>query len=258
MKLEQSENQDFELKLLCELHEGLERQGPGSAETTLKALGFLDGLPKNARVSDLGCGTGGQTMVLARHISGSITGIDLFPAFISRLNENAKKLGLDGRVSGMVGSMDDLPFQNEELDLIWSEGAIDNIGFAKGLNDWRRFLKKNGYVAVTCPSWFTQERPAEIERFWREAGSELDSIGDNLSVMQKAGYAPVAAFTLPDTCWLDHYFIPREKAGKALLQKYSGNKTAESFMADMRHEVELYLRYKEFYGYAFYIGKRRR
>ena len=33
-------------------------------------------------------------------------------------------------------------YQKEEFDLIWSEGAIDNIGFEKGLNYWNGFLKK--------------------------------------------------------------------------------------------------------------------
>ena len=38
--------------------------------------------------------------------------------------------------------MDALPFQEEELDLIWSEGAIYNIGFERGMNEWNKFLKK--------------------------------------------------------------------------------------------------------------------
>lgn len=118
MSNEQSTNLDFQMKLLCELHENLERQGPGSAEMTVKALSFLEGLNENARVADMGCGTGGQTMVLAQYISGDITGIDLFPEFISRFNENAKRRNLGGRVSGMVGSMQELPFQKEEFDLI--------------------------------------------------------------------------------------------------------------------------------------------
>ena len=45
--------------------------------------------------------------------------------------------------------MDNLPFQDEELDLIWSEGAIYNIGFERGMNEWNRFLKKGGFIAVT-------------------------------------------------------------------------------------------------------------
>lgn len=256
MSNEQNINQNFQLKLLCELHENLERQGPGSVEMTRKALSFLDRLNANARVADMGCGTGGQTMVLAQHIGGKITGLDFFPEFINHFNENVKKHSVAERITGVVGSMDNLPFQKEEFDLIWSEGAIDNIGFEKGLRYWRDYLKIGGYVAVTCPTWFTDERSDEIENFWSDAGCKLDTMGSNISILQKAGYIPVATFALPDNCWTENYFIPREAAGKALLGKYSGNETAESFIAGMRHEAELYAKYKEFYGYVFYIGKK--
>jgi len=71
---------------------------------------------------------------------------------------------------------------------------------------WNGFLKKNGYVAVTCPSWLTDERPVEVERFWADAGSGLDTIGHNIGIMQKNGYSLVAAFILPGKCWTDDYF----------------------------------------------------
>ena len=38
---------EFDFNLICEYFSGLERQGPGSVEVTLKALGFID----NARNS---------------------------------------------------------------------------------------------------------------------------------------------------------------------------------------------------------------
>ena len=246
---------------LCyESHLGLERQGIGSEEMTLKALSFLDNLNDISKVADLACGTGGQTMVLARNITGNIIGVDIYPAFINIFNDNAKKLNLQNRVNGIVGAMEDLSFQKEEFDLIWSEGAIDSIGFEKGLAHWNGFLKKNGYVAVTCPSWLTYERPAKIEKFWVEAGGSIDTIGSNISIMQKVGYSFVAAFTLPEKCWTDNYFIPREAADKALLEKYVGNKTAaayiEAYIKENKFEEELYSKYKQYYGYVFYIGKK--
>ena len=124
---------DFDFKLICEYYSGLERQGPGSPEVTIKALSFIDNLTNESKIADIGCGTGGQTMVLASHTSGHITGIDLFADFIDIFNANSRKRNLQDRVEGVVGSMDDLAFQNEELDLIWSEGAIYNIGFERGI-----------------------------------------------------------------------------------------------------------------------------
>ena len=47
------------MDLVIEAHVGLDRQGPGSAEVTVKALSFLDNIDRISRTADLGCGTGG-------------------------------------------------------------------------------------------------------------------------------------------------------------------------------------------------------
>ncbi|MDR0683414.1 MAG: class I SAM-dependent methyltransferase [Prevotella sp.] len=247
---------EFDMNLICEYFSQLERQGPGSPEMTVKALNFIDNLTAESQILDLGCGTGGQTMVLAQHAPGKITGIDLFPKFIDLFNANAAKLNLQDRVKGMVGSMDSLPLGNEEFDLIWSEGAIANTGFEKSLNYWKGFLKKGGYIAVTYESWFTDERPAEIGKWWLDAVPEIDTIGHNISIMQKAGYVPVTAFTLSENCWTDNYFIPQKPRQEEFLKEHAGNKTVEDFIGFMRQEAELYSKYKAYYGYVFYIGRK--
>ena len=204
----------IDVNLICEFFLNTERQGPGSPEVTLKALSFIDHLTDHSRIADLGCGTGGQTMTLARYAPGQITGLDFFPGFVERFNHNARELNLQERVKGIVGSMDALPFGEEELDLIWSEGAIYNIGFERGLNEWRKYLKTGGYVTVSESSWFTEERPAEI------------------------------------------HFTPLVKAREIFSRKYAGNKTVEELISFQHHEAELYRKYKEFYGYVFYIAKK--
>lgn len=247
---------EFDINLICEYFSSVERQGPGSPEVTLKALSFIDNLTNESRIIDIGCGTGGQTMVLAQNAPGHITGIDLFPSFIDQFNANAATLHIQDRINGIVGSMDNLPFQDEELDLIWSEGAIYNIGFERGVNEWRKFLKKGGYIAVSEASWFTEKRPVEINTFWQDAYPEIDTIPNKVAQMQKAGYIPVATFILPENCWTEHFYVPQVKAQDVFLKKYAGNKTAEELIASQRHEAQLYSRYKEFYGYVFYIGKK--
>ena len=247
---------EFDFNLICEYFSNVERQGPGSPEVTVKALSFIDNLTNKSRIADIGCGTGGQTMVLAQHAPGYITGIDLFPAFIDQFNFNAGKLNFRNRIKGIVGSMDNLPFQNEELDLIWSEGAIYNIGFERGLNEWRKFLKTGGYIAVTEASWFTEERPAEINEFWMDAYPEINTIPNKVNQMQKNGYIPVATFILPENCWIEHFYVPQAKVQETFLKKYAGNTTAKELIASQRYEFQLYHKYKEYYGYVFYIGKK--
>lgn len=248
---------EFDFNLICEYFSSVERQGPGSPEATIRALEFIGDLTPESRIADLGCGTGGQTMTMAKNVPGRITGVDLFPDFINIFNRNAQTLGLSNRVEGIVGSMTEaLPFEKESLDLIWSEGAIYNIGFERGMNEWRQYLKKNGYIAVSEASWFTNERPDEINDFWMAHYPEIDTISNKVAQMENSGYVPVATFILPENCWIDHYYVPCSKVQEAFLLKHPDSGTAQELIAGQQHEMELYHKYKEFYGYVFYIGKK--
>lgn len=191
---------DFDFSLICEYFAQVERQGPGSPETTLKALSFIDNLTENSHIADIGCGTGGQTVTMAQYVSGEITALDLFPDFINIFNRNAEQLGLQNRMKGIVGSMTDaLPFEKESLDLLWSEGAIYNIGFERGLNEWRQYLKTGGYIAVSEASWFTDERPDEINDFWMASYPEVDTTPTRLHRCRKQGM-----FLLPHLLFRKH------------------------------------------------------
>ena len=71
-------------------------------------------------------------MVLAQHTAGRLTGVDLFPLFIELFNQNACfwvcRTGFRVLLNRWIAL-----FKDEELDLIWSEGAIYHIGFQR---DW--------------------------------------------------------------------------------------------------------------------------
>lgn len=130
-----------QLDFIISFHTKLYRQGPGSDEETLQAI-KLTGLSESneLNVLDLGCGTGAQTNVLANHLNGIITALDLFQPFLDELEDRIKS----PNVRTFQGSMDDLPFEKESFDLIWSEGAVYNMGFENGLKYLHPFLKKNG------------------------------------------------------------------------------------------------------------------
>ncbi len=246
---------EFDLNIIYEFFSNTDRQGPGSPRETMKALSFIDGLTEKSKIADIGCGTGGQTMVLGKNTPCEIIGVDAWPGFINQFNQNAKIKNLQNRVKGIVGSMENLPFKEEEFDLIWSEGAIYNIGFKRGLREWRKFLKQGGYIAVTENTWFSDERPTEIQDFWQKIYPEIDTIPNKVAQMQKAGFLPVATYILPDTIWLDYYSWQTLRR-ESFLKKYNGNKNIEEFVASMRYEAELYYKYKAYYGYMFYIGKK--
>ena len=47
-----------------------------------------------------------------------------------------------------------------------------------------------------------------------------------------------------------------QKAQEIFLQKYMDNPTAQALITNQRYEAKLYQKYKEFYGYVFYIGQK--
>ena len=118
------------------------------------------------------------------------------------------------------------------------------------------YKRQGGYIAVSESSWFTDERPAEINDFWVDAYPEIDTIPNQVAKIHKAGYLPVATFILPATCWTEHYLALKIPAQKIFLEKYAGNKIAEEFSALQSIEEELYRKYKDFYGYTFFIAKK--
>ena len=73
------------LDLIIEYHKDNERQGPGSEEATLKALSYIPNINEKTMLLDIGCGTGGQTLTLAKNTVSHITAIDMLPQFLRRL-----------------------------------------------------------------------------------------------------------------------------------------------------------------------------
>lgn len=229
MNKENSESAyDFDFNLISEFFLNAKRQGPGSEEATVKALNFIDGITKDTMIADLGCGTGCQTIYLANNTPAQITALDIAPESIEKLNNTITQKNLGNRVKAITGSMDNLPFEKNSLDIIWSEGAIYHIGYEKGLQYWRDYLKPNGYIAVTESTWFTNERPGEINDFWMAGYPQIGTMPVKIEQMLRAGYMPVAAFILPDNCWTDNYYTPLAQTRRDFLAEHTDNPAAKN------------------------------
>lgn len=246
-----------ELELIIDLHKNSERQGPGSEKDTLKALGFLDfSTNRKLKITDIGCGSGGQTTTLAQNLNGQITAVDLFPDFLNELNEKSRKLGLTDKIITLEKSMDDLPFSKNEFDLIWSEGAIYNIGFENGIKKWKDYLKVGGYLAVSEITWITQSRPKEIEEFWQQEYPEIDIASNKIKLLENSGYTLVGYFYLSQDSWIKNYYKPMETRFDTFLKLYNNSEQARKVVNDYKAEIDLYQKFKDYYSYGFYIARK--
>ena len=246
-----------ELNLIIDLHKNSKRQGPGSEKETLKALGFMN-LPNdpNLKIADIGCGSGGQTLTLAQKINCQITAVDLYPEFLDELNEKSEKLGLKGKIVTLQKPMEELPFKSEEFDIIWSEGAIYNVGFENGIKKWKDYLKVGGHLAVSEITWIANSRPKEIEEFWKLEYSEIDAASNKIKILETNGYSLVGYFYLNQDSWIENYYKPMEARFEAFLKRHNNSELACKTVEEYKSEINLYLKYKDYYGYGFYIARK--
>lgn len=247
---------DFTYKLIADFFKDLDRQGPCDEAMTRLALQHIGQLPDDAKIADIGCGTGGQTITLANNLKGAITAVDLIPEFIDALAGKVKQLEMEKRFRLVNASMDELPFSENELDLIWAEGSIYNIGYERGLNEWHKYLKTDGYIVVSEVSWLTQSQPQEIVSYWNTEYPEIAGISKKVDQMQRAGYLPLAHFVMPESSWWS-YYEPIKNQMKIFLKRHSYSETAKQFVDFLKDEIAQYTTYKEHYGYVFYIGQKK-
>lgn len=139
-------------------------------------------------------------MVLAKNTKAQIIAVDMLQEFLDKLQEKIDRDNLSNRVVTKRSLMDNLDFQEKSFDVNCSEGAIYNIGFEKGLLEWRKLLKDRGYIVVSEISWLTDNRPKELEEYWIDTYSEIDTIDEKLSIIEKCGYDPISHFVLPESC----------------------------------------------------------
>ena len=246
-----------ELDLIVDLQRSSERQGPGSEEETLRALELLD-LPVDSelKIADLGCGSGGQTLTLAKNSNARITAVDLFPEFLDELNQRSTRAGLGDRIETLKCSIENLPFTKGEFDLIWSEGAIYNLGFEKGVKKWKEFIRPNGFLAVSEITWITRSRPTEIGDFWEREYPEIDTASNKISILENAGYTLVAYFYLKPESWINNYYKPLEAQFERFLQRNKNTELAKKVVQESKAEMEMYQKFKNYYSYGFYLARK--
>lgn len=246
-----------EFQLLIDLHKGASRQGPGGDVETEKAidLAYIDrSVP--LKIADIGCGTGSSTLILARLLNARITAVDFVQDFLDVLETRAQSEGVAENITSLCASMDDLPFEEEEFDVIWSEGAIYNIGFQKGVKDWKRYLKHGGLLIASEISWITNTRPSEIQNYWDSEYPEIDMASSKIKVLEENGYSPIGYFVLPEHCWLDNYYRPMQEGFQDFLDRNGNSEEARAVVEAEAKEIELYEKYRSYYSYGVYIARK--
>jgi ubiquinone/menaquinone biosynthesis C-methylase UbiE len=244
-------------EIFWDVQRGLPRQGPGSEESTLKALSLCTGLPMRLALLDVGCGPGMQSVALAKALAdGHITAVDIHQEYLDELKERAKAARVAERIAILAADMHALPFPPQSFDLIWAEGAAYIMGFEKALVAWRQFLKADGCIAVSELVWLRPSPPSEVAAFFGSEYPAMTDVETIVATIRASGYEPLGHFTLPDAAWWEHYYTPLAAKLPSLYEKYAGDEAARSLLETTQSEIAMRRRFGTWYGYEFFVGRR--
>jgi len=189
-----------------EIYANLPREGPGDSRSTRRAYRMLTDLSENPVFLDVGCGSGMQTVELAKISNANIMALDIHQPFLVALAVRARVEGVREKINLVRGDMACLSFGLKNFDAIWCEGAIFAIGFERGLCEWRKFLVDRGYLVVSELCWLNPNPPKEIKDYLLEIYPLMKTVKENLQIIKEAKYQVKDYFVLPESSWWENYY----------------------------------------------------
>lgn len=244
-----------EMDYFLEIYGRVPRAGPGSFECTIKAFELMPEVPDKPYILDIGCGPGVQTVDLLKISDGTVLALDFLPLMLKRTQANAEKAEVAERLEVIEQDMAQMAFPPASFDVVWSEGAIYNLGFENGLKMVKSFVKPGGYVAVSDAVWLKTDPPEPVKKFW-EAYPEIDTVENKLAVINRLGYEQAGHFILPDTTWTEEYYDPMEKLITKKALEWEGNPEALAVLEEAQNEIEVFRQYSSYYSYGFFVMRR--
>lgn len=232
---------------------GLDKLGPGSDADTLRVVDMLPQLSLQL-VIDAGCGTGRQTLALASRLQTVVHAVDSHAPFLDRLQCRAAEAGIAHLVRVYCMDMVDIPKVFREIDLLWSEGAAWNIGFAQVLKTWHSAIKQQGFAVVSERSWLRKAVSERVRRLVRRAYPAMGSVAENRSAAREAGFFVIGTYTLPPEAWRDGYYDILEARAGTL--RDHPDRVIRDFAAAMIEKISIFQSCGDSFGYVFYVMRK--
>ena len=177
MSSPQTQAYDAKLTTLLEALWGDGWLSPGGEAEVALVLAGVDLTGK--RVLDVGCGSGGITLLLAERFgAGEVVALDVEPEVVAAAQRRAAERGLDRRVRFEAIAPGPLTMADASFDVVFSKDAIVHIEDKHAITrELLRVLRPGGTVAMS--DWMAgSDAPAspELQRYL-----ELEGLGFGLA-----------------------------------------------------------------------------
>lgn len=206
------------------------------------------GIRPTDRVLDAGCGVGGSAIYLAKTIGCNVVGITIVPSQAQSARQNARKHGLEERLTFEIRDFCNTELPDASFDVVW---AIESVCHAHRkeafLQEAYRLLTKTGRIIVAdgfaTKEHYTADEHILMQKWLNGWGVEaLESqagFGRHLSRIgfKNISYTNINKYVMPSSKRLYRYSYPGIIIGKVfeLLRIRSRIQTADIIATYYQH-----------------------
>lgn len=123
-----------------------------SARTVQKMESLLPEITESTKILDMGAGYGGAARYLAKKYGCKVTCFNISEAENERNREKNKEAGLQDKVEVIQGNFEEMPFDDGEFDIVWSEDSFLHSGDKPAcFKEANRVMKEGGEFIFTDP-----------------------------------------------------------------------------------------------------------
>ena len=154
-------------------------------------------------VLDIGSGAGMDVALAAQRVGekGKVIGLDTTPEMIERATKNAERAGVQDKVDFRLGEMEDMPIDDESVDLIISNCVINlSPDKERTFQEAYRVLKPGGRMLVS--DLVSSNLPEELRKdlsSWAQCLGGTVEESEYLSLIKEAGFEDVSVAAKVDT-----------------------------------------------------------
>ncbi|NEP22553.1 MAG: methyltransferase domain-containing protein [Moorea sp. SIO3I6] len=123
-----------------------------ASRRTVERVASLLNLNENSSVLDIGSGYGGAARYLAKTFGCHVTCLNVSKVQNQRNSQMNQEQGLGSLIEVIEGSFEDIPYEDEQFDVVWSQDAILHSGNRIQLiKEVQRVMKPGGEFIFTDP-----------------------------------------------------------------------------------------------------------
>ncbi len=229
-----------------DIHVGLYEDGLSISDASKKTVHtmatMLSNLGPDSRVLDVGAGYGGAARQVVRNFGPHFTCLNLSEVENKRNEQKNEEQNLADKIDVVQGDFENLPFEDNSFDFIWSEDAILHSGNKpKVFEEISRVLKPGGEFIFTdpmqsddCPDGVLEDILARIHL------KQLGSVKLYRELAAKTGMKEVEIREMPEQL-VNHYSsVLRDLTAKedALLERDCEQEYIDRMKVGLNHWIE--------------------